>query len=532
MNPRFLAALLLVTLTGFISLSYEICWVRLYSFITASRAWAFGAMLGTYLIGLAIGSLWSLRFQDADDGRNPRHLRALSILVLAANTIGFLVIPAVSWLSTLIPYQSVATGQGAVMALATLPLVAISAALLGATLPLICHFAIAPDEKAGARLSYLYLGNILGSGAGSLLTGFILMNHLSIQDISVLLACLGLVLSAGIAFYSSLKGVQLVKKLAFTAAVGLTVLISAPHLFNGLYERLQMKSAYSHDERFDLVVESRFGVVTIDRDRKIYGGGIYDGYIGTELNAGSWMVRPYFLSAVHNEPKEVLVIGLSGGTWTQILAHNPHVEKITAIEINAAYSERVIPRYDAVKSILSNPKVNIVIDDGRRWLRNNPGRKFDAVIANATYHWREHASSLLSREFMEQVKAHLNPGGIYLFNATGSDRAAKTALEVFPDCALLLNNILASNAPLKYNKQRWRQTLAAYNYRGKPLFDINDINDARELEKIVSIIDNLGVRDVPTEQRLWTREILEQDPGTQKARPITDDNLGHEFWYH
>ncbi|MED5586191.1 MAG: hypothetical protein VYB61_07535 [Verrucomicrobiota bacterium] len=532
MNPRFLAALLLVTLTGFISLSYEICWVRLYSFITASRAWAFGAMLGTYLIGLAIGSLWSLRFQDADDGRNPRHLRALSIFVLAANTIGFLVIPAVSWLSTLIPYQSVATGQGAVMALATLPLVAISAALLGATLPLICHFAIAPDEKAGARLSYLYLGNILGSGAGSLLTGFILMNHLSIQDISVLLACLGLVLSAGIAFYSSLKGVQLVKKLAFTAAVGLTVLISAPHLFNGLYERLQMKSAYNHDERFDLVVESRFGVVTIDRDRKIYGGGIYDGYIGTELNAGSWMVRPYFLSAVHNEPKEVLVIGLSGGTWTQILAHNPHVENITAIEINAAYSERVIPRYDAVKSILSNPKVNIVIDDGRRWLRNNPGRKFDAVIANATYHWREHASSLLSREFMEQVKAHLNPGGIYLFNATGSDRAAKTALEVFPDCALLLNNILASNAPLKYNKQRWRQTLAAYNYRGKPLFDINDAEAAGELEKIVSILDNLGVRDVPTEQRLWTREILEQDPGTQKARPITDDNLGHEFWYH
>lgn len=532
MTPRFLAALLLVTLTGFISLSYEICWVRLYSFITASRAWAFGAMLGTYLIGLAIGSLWSLRFQDADDAHNPKHLRILSLFVLAANTIGFLVVPAVSWLATLIPYQSVETGQGAVMALATLPLVAISAALLGATLPLICHFAISPDEKAGARLSYLYLGNIIGSGAGSLFTGFILMNHLSMQQISVVLACLGLVLSAGIAFYSKLNGTQRAKRLIATASVGIAILFLAPYLFNGLYERLQMKSEYKHDERFDLVVESRFGVVTIDQNRKIYGGGIYDGYIGTELKAGSWMVRPYFLSAVHPSPKEVLVIGLSGGTWTQILAHNPHVERITAIEINAAYSERVIPRYNAVKSILDNPKVNIVIDDGRRWLRNNSERKFDAVIANATYHWREHASSLLSQEFMEQVKAHLNPGGIYLFNATGSDRAAKTALEVFPDCALLLNNLLASNAPLKYDKDRWRKTLASYHYNGKPLFDINDINEAEELEKIVSIIDNLGVRNVPTAQRLWNREILEQDPGTQKARPITDDNLGHEFWYH
>ena len=58
MTPRFLAALLLVTLTGFISLSYEICWVRLYSFVSASRAWAFGAMLGTYAILMLIGAFF------------------------------------------------------------------------------------------------------------------------------------------------------------------------------------------------------------------------------------------------------------------------------------------------------------------------------------------------------------------------------------------------------------------------------------------------------------------------------------------
>lgn len=115
MTPRFLAALFLVALTGYISLSYEICWVRLYSFVTASRAWAFGAMLGTYLLGLALGSLWSLRFQDADDGSNPKHLGALSLFVLAANVLGFLVIPIVSWLATLLPYDSVETGQGAML---------------------------------------------------------------------------------------------------------------------------------------------------------------------------------------------------------------------------------------------------------------------------------------------------------------------------------------------------------------------------------------------------------------------------------
>lgn len=520
MNPRFLVALLLVTLTGFISLSYEICWVRLYSFVSASRAWAFGGVLGAYLVGLAFGSRWSLRFQDAEHGANPKHLSAISLFVLGANVLGFLLIPIVSWLVTKVYF------------LVTLPLVGLAAALLGATLPLICHFAIPPDGKAGARLSYLYLGNIIGSGAGSLLTGFVLMDRLSIQEISVVLALLGLVLSTGLAMYAQLPLARLLPRIGGAAALAVVVLLSAPRLFDGLYERLQLKGEYEPGERFDLVVESRFGVVTVDKGHKIYGGGIYDGYIGTELQPGSWMVRPYFLSAVHPAPKEVLVIGLSGGTWTQILAHNPHVEKITAVEINAAYSERVIPRYDAVKGLLTNPKVEIVIDDGRRWLRNHPDRKFDAVVANATYHWREHASSLLSREFMQQVHDHLNPGGVYIFNATGSDRAAKTALGVFEDCALLLNNIVASNAPMVFNKERWRETLAAYRYDGKPLFDTTTEEGRQDLEKIVSIVDNEGLLEVETERRLWTREILEKDPSIQKARPITDDNLGHEFWYH
>ena len=205
------------------------------------------------------------------------------------------------------------------------------------------------------------------------------------------------------------------------------------------------------------------------------------------------------------------------------------MEKITAVEINAAYSERVIPRYDAVKGILTNPKVEIVIDDGRRWLRNNPDRKFDAVVANATYHWREHASSLLSHEFMHQVLDHLKPGGVYLFNATGSDRAAKTALEVFPDCALLLNNILASNAPLQYDKERWRETLAAYEYDGEPLFDTGTEEGRSDLDGVVSILDTVGVRDVPTERRLWPKEVMAGEPGVRDARIITDDNLGDEF---
>ena len=51
-RSRYILAIILVSLTGYISLSYEILWIRLYSFLSGSRAWAFGAL------PVAILSVW------------------------------------------------------------------------------------------------------------------------------------------------------------------------------------------------------------------------------------------------------------------------------------------------------------------------------------------------------------------------------------------------------------------------------------------------------------------------------------------
>jgi len=53
---RLALALGLSFASGFVALSYEILWFRVYSFATAGRAWAFGIMLGAYLLGIAAGS--------------------------------------------------------------------------------------------------------------------------------------------------------------------------------------------------------------------------------------------------------------------------------------------------------------------------------------------------------------------------------------------------------------------------------------------------------------------------------------------
>jgi spermidine synthase len=47
----------------------------------------------------------------------------------------------------------------------------------------------------------------------------------------------------------------------------------------------------------------------------------------------------------------------------------------------------LIKKEPEVAPILTNPKIKIVTDDGRRWLRANPGRHFDAIVSNTTWHF-------------------------------------------------------------------------------------------------------------------------------------------------
>ena len=89
------------------------------------------------------------------------------------------------------------------------------------------------------------------------------------------------------------------------------------------------------------------------------------------------------------------------------------------VELNPGYLQ-LIAQYPQVASLLRNPKVKIITDDGRRWLLANPHQAFDAIVMNASFNWREHESNLLSVEFLNIARAHLCPGGVLYYNTTSS----------------------------------------------------------------------------------------------------------------
>jgi spermidine synthase len=243
------------------------------------------------------------------------------------------------------------------------------------------------------------------------------------------------------------------------------------------------------------------------------------------VNDTNGIQRAYSLSYFHPDPKEVLMIGLSSGSWAQVIANHPQVEHLTIVEINPGYL-RLIRQVPEVAGILRNPKVHIEIDDGRRWLMRNRDRKFDAIVMNTSYNWRSNMSNLLSVEFLQLVRQHLNPGGVHFYNTTDSPEVMLTGVSVFPFGMRLANFMVVSDAPLPLDPERWLQVLTDYKIEGKPVFDLSQEAQRRRLVEVLSMTTTVD-RAAPTFFTLESAQHIRTRAA--KVRLITDDNMGTEW---
>jgi spermidine synthase len=509
---NFPLAMIVAGVSGMIALAYEILWYRLFSYVTGSWAKSFAYLLGAYLAGMGLGSLASERLCK----RRRTALTFLSFVawfVLLANVIGFMVAPALA---------EVARHGDFMWAL---PLVTIAAGFLGIVFPLLSHASITPDRRAGERLSYLYLSNIIGSAFGSYLIGFVLMNYLSTTQISMILALSGIALATAILFAAKLDERKRVYVLAAVALCTLLISLGSPSLFGHLYEKLLFKRYYQPAFSFKYSNETRSGVINVRDDGVVFGGGMYDGAFNVGLVPDrNFVIRAYAVAAFHPNPQDILMIGLSSGSWAQVIAHLPSVRSMTIVEINGGYLP-IIAKYPQVSSLLHNPKVRIVIDDGRRWLLRNPRSQFDVVVMNTTYNWRAHTTNLLSRDFLEMVRPHLKRGGQLYYNTTGSSEVFATGLSVYPYALRVANFLIVSDSRITLDKQRWGSVLSHYEIDGVPLFVLSNPAHVQRLNEVLSLCDTFGENS--TNLELESEETLRAR--TSQARIITDDNMGTEW---
>lgn len=469
-----------VFVSGFLIISLEIIWFRVLGMMMQANAYYFSIVLTVFLLGDALGIIvgaelvrhiaaprrWFLRLQGA--------VALYALFSLAALSY------AEGWYG-LWPALAEATHQirasrfsmfAAYTAL-TVFVVLVPAFLLGLSFPLV-HKAVQDDPRlVGTRVGWIQLANILGNTAGAVVTGLALLHLLGTTGSLWLLALIGAAMTLWPLWRGTRREPRAVP-LALVAALALAALILPGQ--TSFWSRLHGVQPGPHVS----VSEDRTGVVVLRPasmpERRSYGlspdlpdarlmfilGHAQSGIPFLEHHGMLGMIGPL----IHPAPRHVLVIGHGAGGTPYGVAINPRPEHITVVEIigpvftllralaGDAGSAKIS---ETIRAMLADKRVTHRVADARHVLRVNAER-YDVIEADAIYPWSSHAGVLYSREFFQQVRARLNPGGIFVQWAA-TERTRDTFLSVFPHVMHVGLALLGSNDPTAFDAARLRDAI-------------------------------------------------------------------------
>ena len=193
MTRRYLPALLLLFVgSGCAALIYEIVWFQLLELVIGSSAISLGILLGTFMGGMCLGSLFLPRIVSA------RHhpLRVYAALEAAIGLIGLLVLVGVPVVGSVYTAWAGSGIAGVILRAAAAGVCLLPPTLLmGATLPAISRWVKATPEGV-SWLGFFYGGNIAGGVIGCLLAGFYLLRVYDTATSTFVAVAINLVVAA------------------------------------------------------------------------------------------------------------------------------------------------------------------------------------------------------------------------------------------------------------------------------------------------------------------------------------------------
>lgn len=485
--------------SGFLSLAQEILWMRMISFAGMSVPQTFSYTLALFLIGIAVGAHIGKNICKKNINIPLPFLG--KVLLIASMVDVILLLGMIGLTKFLVPSIHI------------LGICVILCALVrGIVFPVVHHVGTS-YIKTGSQISNVYFSNVIGSALAPLLISFIALKFLNTQQVYLMVCLLtGLV---GLLCIEHKK----YKILAMVYTCFLVVGIMQPDkIFYELSKNSYIENLYPIQ-----ILENQHGIIQIYYDHKdqvVFGGNVYDGKFNTDIfHNTNGIDRAYLLAALKPEAEQVLVIGLSTGSWAKVLSYLPNLKKMTIVEINPAYIE-IIRKNPMVQDLLKDDRIEIIIDDGRKWLKNSKDKKFDIILMNTTWHWRAYGSSLLSRDFLELIHTKMHLNSLFFYNTTQSIDAYQTAYTVFPNVYKYKFMILSSLKPVQLEENTLAKNLCLLKDRVKQR---QIFHSYVQCEQAVNIV---------TQQKLTRYQDLDLSEITSRTpEVITDNNMIVEYKY-
>jgi len=505
-------------LSGFIALAAEVLWSRALLRYLYNSTYAFTAMLSTFLLGIAIGSVLFTSVL----ARRKRPLVWLAVCQAAAG-VGFALSVAVfpripdltKWVFGTDIVDSFQTSVLTMLLRAAVVLLP-PVVFLGAIFPMTTVLYTTGRKDLGHSVGRVYAANTFGAILGSLGCAFVLIPGLGMWGTHKLLVILSLLGAGAVAVAASGDGRRRVAiGLASLAIAAAATWAAPPDMFRATFLPADGRKLVFYEEgSTDTVgVSEAYGQRTIvyedqrgTASTSSYGANLFLGHLPMLLHPGT--------------PKKVLHICFGVGNSLSAVATHPELERVDSVELSphVLHAGRYFWSND---NVLDNPKVHHVIDDGRNYLMTT-SEVYDVILLEPPETFTAGVINLYTTQFYRDAIARLAPDGVlmqWIPTANGPIEGEKEMFRAFSDvfphstmwwqlgggCALLIG----TKDPLRIDYQR----LQAHMKEGRVKQDMA-LSQVRDVDHLLSffVFDEAAFADF-----------------VKNSRPTTDDHTVLDF---
>jgi spermidine synthase len=474
-------ALAVFALSGFCAMAYQVIWTRLLGLLIAPTTYAFSLVVGTFIVGLAIGNVLFGRMAD-------RAKNLISLLVLTQIAAAGFALAASQFLGNsqfffakLLFTLQESFGEAMVFQFFVIFFILFWPTLfLGATFPIVNKIYATSLSSLGRSIGRAYAVNTVGAVLGSFAAGFILIPFWGKED--SLSALVGTQAAVALFVFGitckgrpSKHGYWAVLCLLGITCIGLV--FSYPHWNRELlsYGRYKIPAELTqHFRRTGWLASIWRGEKVLARQQQgrevvFYGDGV-GGFTTVEkhidsmgtirftlLNSGKPDATSHDDAATqallahiplifHPSPANVMILGLGSGMTAGEVLYHP-VSRVDVLEINEQVVEASQFFKDWNNRFSEDPRVRIIIQDGRNHLLLSR-MQYDVVISEPSNPWMAGMANLYTKESFETIKDRLNDDGIFIqwVNAGRMDwrtlaMIGNTFGTVFPNSLMMISPI-------------------------------------------------------------------------------------------
>ena len=421
--------------SGFVTFSTQVAWNRILTMIVGSSTYAFSVTVALFLLGLSTGAFLVARLKFKSGLR--RAVITVQLLTAASLILSLLVINK-------IPVALITAGQRLQIntwsGLLTLQIVCIAflvllpAFLMGMIMPLVLVWAGDRVKGGSVRLvGRTYAVNTLGAIAGAFGAGFILIPTVGTRSTILIASAMSLVVAA-VAFQPK-KGDRDIRR---AVAIGATVSAVFAMFFIAPRLRLDVLSVGAYDSLVRVIAKTRGSVADSASERSGPGNHqllMYEeGPTSTVTVRRDWDVTSMAINGRTNasdredmptqvmlgqlpllvapNTKNALVVGFASGVTVGSMLQSP-IESLECVELEpetikgSRYFEHVNNRP------LNDPRLRLIIDDARTYLRVTP-KRYDMIVSEPSHPWVPGVANLFTKEFFEMGRNRLNDGGVFV----------------------------------------------------------------------------------------------------------------------